>query len=135
MSTKSLQAIDQELGHVFNRLQSRVKGGCKIWVKVAVEMVNDWRIARKAKEKTIYSELMQIESTLNKCASKEAKAAIGKIQKLKGIIGILIICIGLHPLFFAGARSRTTYSQVRVPQARVIRGGSRPMKRKEGAHA
>lgn len=125
MRTKSDQFIESEIQKTLSQLSVRLKGACKLWVKVAAEMFKDQIRTRKAKDKAIYGELMQMESLAKECAPSEVSIKlIQKIQKLKGIVGVLclsLLCLNFIQFSSIALRNRARGNSDQNQIARTIR--------------
>ena len=85
--------LENQIESALTRFEQRVKhSGLIIWFRLFWKKLIQLKEARKAKEKAIYGELMQIESIAKECEPSESSARlIEKIQKLKGIISVLCL--------------------------------------------
>ena len=125
--------IENQLENVCSEFDESIKRnrqyGLKLWVNIIRRKLTAIISAREAKDKKIYGELMQIETLAKECEPSEASAKlIKKIQKLKGVVGVL--CLGV--LCLATMKFSVVRSHARVNQARVVRVAKR---RKEGESA
>ena len=122
----SLIQIEKQFDSGLRRFEGRVKhSGLILWFQFFWKKLSQFR----AKSDVIRDELMQIETLAKECEPSEASAKlIKKIQKLKGVVGVL--CLGV--LCLATMKFSVVRSHARVNQARVVRVAKR---RKEGENA
>lgn len=120
-------AYESQMDNALRKFYDRTKNsGLCLWANLLKKKFAQIISAHKAKENKIYGGLMQIESLASQCEPSEASAKlIEKIQKIKGIVGVLclsILCFNTIQFSFNGIR-RVRRDDARVCCVRVVRKG------------
>ena len=129
MNAKDVLLLEAELDYYISGFEDRLNevGQPKLTLHtgVAKDIFTDIKVARKSKEKKIYSELMQIEEIVRKIALKRAKEfpkaeiqsevsddskdLLNRIYRLKGMVSL--ICLFLIPLMLLAPAPRRLNSR------------------------
>ena len=122
MNANDSAKYTSEISGLLNRFEERIKQihhcGLSLWTGTIRRVLGDLKASHKAKDAAIYGELMQIESIAKECDSEQAKAIVSKIQKLKGLVAVMVLSLTVFSLNLQGVQTAG-----RTARRDTIRGG------------